>query len=188
MKLRMPSRHFLSYNVFLHVGTSNNSSSQIKCTNGFTSIDSLLTAMSNLQRTDCAQQIIPRLNFSCDGAINKWIVKALWNNCGTVFPDLQIWRSSSGNGVYTKVGNTTLYASECNSSSVYMSLQWNLHWYSGDEIYLEYLKVMVEIVVLESTTEQEVKIYGILFSDLISAYTYITEQPFGKLCYYKLWT
>jgi len=29
-----------------------------------------LTATSNLQRTDCAQQIIPRLNFSCDGAIS----------------------------------------------------------------------------------------------------------------------
>jgi len=90
-----------------------------KCTNGFISMDRLLTATSNLQRADCAQQIIPRLNFSCDGAINKWTVKALWNNCGTVFPDLQIWRSSSGNGLYTKVGNTTLNASERNSSSVY---------------------------------------------------------------------
>ena len=67
------------------------------------------------------QRIIPSLRFDCDGAITKWIVGASWNNAAsaTSFPDLQIWRNSSTNGVYTKVGNTTLIATSSNSSRLY---------------------------------------------------------------------
>ena len=93
-----------------------NASSQ--CTNGFLSMDSLL-AVDNPKRQDRAQRIIPSLNFNCDGAICKWIVRADWNGGGTQFPDLQLWRSSGGNGEYTKVGNSTLFADAQNSSSVY---------------------------------------------------------------------
>ena len=67
------------------------------------------------------QRIIPNLRFDCDGAITKWIVGASWRNAtaATSFPDLQIWRNSSENGVYTKVGNTTLIATSQNSSRLY---------------------------------------------------------------------
>ena len=68
-----------------------------------------------------AQRIIPSLRFDCDGAITKWIVGASWRNAATAtsFPDLQIWRNLSRNGVYMKVGNTTLIATSQNSSRLY---------------------------------------------------------------------
>ena len=89
--------------------------------------------MNRLERRSRAQRIIPSLNFNCDGAINKWIVRAQWNNNGTAFPDLQLWRNSSGNGVYTKVGNTTLFADAENSSSLYeLEVQPSLPFQRGD--------------------------------------------------------
>ena len=66
-----------------------------------------------------AQRIIPSLRFDCDGAITKWIVGASWNGGASSFPDLQIWRNLSRNGVYMKVGNTTLIATRSNSSQLY---------------------------------------------------------------------
>ena len=77
--------------------------------------------LTNTQRRDQAQRIIPSLRFDCDGAITKWIVGASWRNNRNAqsFPDLQIWRNSSENGVYTKVGNTTLIATSSNSSQLY---------------------------------------------------------------------
>ena len=96
-------------------------------------MDSLLNSTS-VQKRNRAQRIIPNLNFSCDGAINKWIVRAEWNNSGTTFPDLQLWRlNSSGNGVYNKIGNTTLYASSKNSSSLYeLEVRPSLPFQRGD--------------------------------------------------------
>jgi len=92
-----------------------------QCANGLISTNKLSTLpVDNLGfRNRAHQRIIPNLNFSCDGAISKWIIRARWNGGGTAFPDLQLWRSSSGNGVYTKVGNTTLSATAENTSSVY---------------------------------------------------------------------
>jgi len=109
-----------------------NASSQ--CTSGFISMDSLSTlSVGSLRRRNQAQRIIPSLNFSCDGVINKWIVRAQWNSGGTAFPDLQLWRSSSGNGVYTKVGNTTLSATSQNSSSLYeLAVKPSLPFQRGD--------------------------------------------------------
>jgi len=104
-----------------------------QCTNGFISMDSLLTPPDNLRFRNRAQRVIPSLNFTCDGAISKWIIRARWNGGGTAFPDLQLWRSSSGNGVYTKVGNTTLSATAENSSSVYeLAVKPSLPFQRGD--------------------------------------------------------
>jgi len=115
---------------FICTCTDVNASSQ--CTSGFISMDSLSSARS-LQRLNRAQRIIPSLNFTCDGAISKWIIRALWNDSGTAFPDLQIWRSSNGNGVYTKVGNTTLSATAENTSSVYeLAVKPSLPFQRGD--------------------------------------------------------
>jgi len=110
---------------------TSNASSQ--CTNGLISMDSLLTPLDDLRFRDRAQRIIPSLNFSCDGEISKWIIRARWNGDGTAFPDLQVWRS--GNGVYTKVGNTTLYANGSNSNSVYeMAVKPSLPFRRGDTL------------------------------------------------------
>ena len=99
-------------------------------------MDSLLTPpvnISSLRVRDRAQRVIPSMNFSCDGAINKWIVRARWNSGGTGFPDLQLWRNSSGNGVYTKVGNSTLFADAENLSSLYeLEVQPSLPFQRGD--------------------------------------------------------
>ena len=98
-------------------------------------MDTLLTLSGrSLQlRSQAHQRIIPSLNFTCDGAISKWIIRAQWNRGGTAFPDLQIWRSSSGNGVYTKVGNTTLSATSENTSSVYeLAVKPSLPFQRGD--------------------------------------------------------
>jgi len=98
-------------------------------------MDNLLTPPDDLRFRDRAQRIIPSLNFTCDGAISKWIIRARWNGGGTEFPELQLWRSSSGNGVYTKVGNTTLYASERNTSSLYeMAVKPSLPFRRGDTL------------------------------------------------------
>ena len=97
-------------------------------------MDSLSTlSVGSLRRRNRAQRIIPSLNFSCDGAISKWIIGAQWYDGGTAFPDLQLWRSSSRNGVYTKVGNTTLSATSENSSSVYeLEVKPSLPFQRGD--------------------------------------------------------
>ena len=112
---------------------ASNASSQ--CTNGFISMDTLLTPPDDLRFRDQAQRIIPSLNFTCDGAVSKWIIRAQWNGGGTAFPDLQLWRSSSGNGVYTKVGNTTLSATSQTSSSVYeLAVRPSLPFRRGDTL------------------------------------------------------
>ena len=82
-----------------------------------------------------AQRIIPSLRFDCDGAITKWIVGASWRSNGNAqsFPDLQLWRNSSRNGVYTKVGNTTLIIAESNASQLYeIAVEPSLPFRRGD--------------------------------------------------------
>ena len=82
-----------------------------------------------------AQRIIPSLRFDCDGEITKWIVRASWrsNRNAQLFPDLQLWRNSSRNGVYTKVGNTTLIAAESNASQLYeIAVEPSLPFQTGD--------------------------------------------------------
>ena len=96
-----------------------NSSEMSQCTSGFISEEELRAVL--IGQRNRAQRIIPSLRFDCDGAITKWIVGASWRNAtaATSFPDLQIWRNSSENGVYMKVGNTTLFATRSNSSRLY---------------------------------------------------------------------
>ena len=53
------------------------------------------------------QAIFPGVNFTCSGSIQSWIFGALWIGYTASFTELQIWRSS-GDGSYTKVGNTTI--------------------------------------------------------------------------------
>ena len=87
----------------IHVGTD--------CANGFSSLDGILAALGDIDVVDrdMQQRIVPHINFTCDGAITKWIVAGRWDDGGMHdwYPDLQIWRSS-GTNMFTKMGNTTL--------------------------------------------------------------------------------
>ena len=51
------------------------------------------------------QQISPDIRFTCDGMITKWIIGADWDISGSLYPELQIWRSS-GNDMYQKINGT----------------------------------------------------------------------------------
>ena len=53
------------------------------------------------------QQITPDIRFTCDGMITKWIVGANWVSDKSLYPELQIWRSS-GNGMYQKINGTLI--------------------------------------------------------------------------------
>jgi len=82
----------------------------LNCTSRFTTREAVEAAAADtLVNRDKQQRIIPNINFTCDGAITKWIVLGRWNASGSqsLYPDLQIWRSS-GDNMFTKIGNTTL--------------------------------------------------------------------------------
>ena len=102
-----------------------------RCTSGFISEEELATVLIG-QRNQ--QRIIPDLRFDCDGEITKWIVGAIWSNNAPLFPELQLWRlNSSRNGVYTKVGTTTLNATTSNSRWLYeFPVEPSLPFWSGD--------------------------------------------------------
>ena len=64
------------------------------------------------------QAIFPGVNFTCSGSIQSWIFGAGWIGSTASFTELQIWRSS-GDGSYTKVGNTTVIVTERNATGLY---------------------------------------------------------------------
>ena len=53
------------------------------------------------------QQVTPDIRFTCDGMVTKWIVGANWNNDKSLYPELQVWRSS-GNDMYQKISGTLI--------------------------------------------------------------------------------
>jgi len=68
------------------------------------------------------QRIIPMINFTCSGSINKWTVAAEWNGGGmhVNFPQLEIWRiQSAGSNVYNRVGSTRPGGAVENESEIY---------------------------------------------------------------------
>ena len=112
-------------------GSSNGRSD---CTNGFTNLNEILVALG-VENRDRQQRIIPDINFTCDGAITKWIVVGRWDDGGMRdwYPDLQIWRST-GTNMFTKVGNTTLRVEDGSDSVTYYeyNLTTPLNFQAGD--------------------------------------------------------
>ena len=78
-------------------------------------LDSVGSAISGTGRR---QQITPDIRFTCDGMITKWIVGADWNNGNSLYPELQIWRSS-GNDMYQKINGTFIQVDTENEDRVY---------------------------------------------------------------------
>ena len=68
--------------------------------------------------TDKRQQITPDIRFTCDGMITKWIVGADWNSNGSLYPEVQIWRSS-GNDMYWKINGTLIEVETENEEQIY---------------------------------------------------------------------
>lgn len=97
------------------------SDGQSQCTSeGFVSPNILEYASADVDSLNKEQHLIPHINFTCNGTITKWTVGAKWENRNDrlYFPDLQIWRKS-GENMYTKVRNFTIFADSENPSGVY---------------------------------------------------------------------
>ena len=65
----------------------------LNCTCRFATREAVEAAAADtLVNRDKQQRIIPNINFTCDGAITKWIVDGGWNDGGMRdwYPDLQI--------------------------------------------------------------------------------------------------
>ena len=63
--------------------------------------------------------IFPEVSFTSSGSIRSWIFGGLWLGNSGSFTELQIWRPVSGaDGLYTKVGSTTIMT-EHNVSRLY---------------------------------------------------------------------
>ena len=66
--------------------------------------------------------IIPRLNFSCDGAITsiRARVRFVYNNNRIEYPVFQVWRPSSvGSTVYSKIGEVQLQSDQMTGNGDY---------------------------------------------------------------------
>ncbi len=60
------------------------------------------------------QRIVPEISFTCGGTVDKWTVAGDWEGDSNLL-EIQVWRETT-DGVYTKVGYSTLdFTSEQNS-------------------------------------------------------------------------
>ena len=69
-------------------------------------MDALLGNIGDPIDSSNTQAIFPEVGFTCDGSIQRWVLGARWEGHDE-YIELQIWRPT-GDGVYTKVGNTTI--------------------------------------------------------------------------------
>ena len=115
------------------------------CTSGFMSLDRIEAMVQGgpgsgdndlgerASFSSVNQQVIaPSINFTCDGSILSWTFGARWGANSQAYTELQIWRSS-GDGSYTKVGNTTIMLEEESSPQIYRNtLTSPLSFQAGD--------------------------------------------------------
>ena len=73
-------------------------------------MDALLGNIGDRVDSSNTQAIFPEVSFTCDGSIQRWVLGARWEG-HEEYIELQIWRPT-GNGVYTKVGYTTIIVNE----------------------------------------------------------------------------
>jgi len=99
---------------------------QSECTSGFMGRDrvrDLSRVMGGRLRTrERQQRIIPMINFTCSGSINKWTVAAKWNGGRNHinFPQLEIWRiQSAGSNLYNRMGFTLARKTIQNDNQTY---------------------------------------------------------------------
>ena len=96
-------------------------------------IDRLLRNVGIIRMGGNRQRIYPQVGFTCSGNIHTWVFGALWLGQNTLFPELQIWRPT-GDGVYVKVGYTTVMANQEISEFYEYSLPSPLAFQAGDVV------------------------------------------------------
>ena len=69
-------------------------------------MDALLRNIRDTTDRGNIQGIFPEVDFTCNGSLQGWVLGARWEG-HEEYIELQIWRPS-GDGVYTKVGYTTI--------------------------------------------------------------------------------
>ena len=80
---------------------------------GFMSVDRMDALLGNIRDpidSSFTQAIFPEVSFTCNGSIQRWVLGARWEG-HEEYIELQIWRPT-GDGVYTKVGYTTIIVNE----------------------------------------------------------------------------
>ena len=109
-----------------------------ECTSGFMSVDRMDDILDNegdlFPGFPNNQAIFPEVNFTCSGSIQSWVFGAQWEGNTVSYTELQIWRPGSEDGVYSKVGNTTIMTEEPRTEhSLYQySLSSPLTFQAGD--------------------------------------------------------
>ena len=106
------------------------------CTSGFMSLDRMNAVLGYYDplatgSETSLQAIIPGINFTCAGSILSWTLAAEWWGAAPELTELQIWRSS-GDGSYTKVGNTTIMTEESTTGLYQYPLSSPLPFQAGD--------------------------------------------------------
>ena len=82
-------------------------------------MDDLLGNDGRLVPSEPYQGIFPEVGFTCSGSIDGWVFGAQWvGHDDRQFTELQIWRPT-GDGAYTKVGNTTIIVPERKTNRFY---------------------------------------------------------------------
>ena len=104
------------------------------CTSGFVDLERLAGQTVLLDLIESFQYLYPDITFTCNGSITSWSVLVhvglFAGSNGFLYPNLQLWRKES-DGVYTKVGNTTLSGSFPSDYDIYQ-LDSPLEFQAGD--------------------------------------------------------
>ena len=79
-----------------------------------------------------AQVIFPKVNFTCSGSIQSWVFGAQWDGRTDSYTELQIWRPVSRDGVYSKVGSTTIMTEENSTRLYHYPLSFPVTFQAGD--------------------------------------------------------
>ena len=78
------------------------------------------------------QGLFPEVGFTCSGRLVAWVFGAHWQGHSQAFTELQIWRPVGEDGVYTKVGSTTIMTSENQTDLYHYPLSSPLAFQAGD--------------------------------------------------------
>ena len=81
---------------------------------------------------DHYQGIFPEVGFTCSGELLGWVFGAKWEGNSASFAELQIWRPTSDDGVFTKVGSTTIMTTQNHTDLYNYSLSSPLSFQAGD--------------------------------------------------------
>ena len=95
-------------------------------------MDALLGNLGETYIDSNYQGLFPEVGFTCSGRLVAWVFGAHWQGHSQAFTELQIWRPVGEDGVYTKVGSTTIMTSENQIELYHYPLSSPLAFQAGD--------------------------------------------------------